>query len=297
MKENSNLPIKNLPEDLNAEVLLNYYPAGTFKVEYKGLHKRNTYKDILVIDRQGTNYLLSLGRNSIYNALPEYLFHSIDRFDLPQYNQKERFEEEYIKQEQEKEDAYRFFEPIDLMLLQLRLKIRKILDAYTCENKILQDLIADNLTQEQQENRFIKQTIPYLPTCKHIRGDRTLITLMLRKILTEENLSVNIHHKEKNFTDKKPRYSHVVGMKLGEGYAGNTFTENILVYDIKYWSEENCNQDFIKFVEEIEVFRQFIQDYFLSVDSLLSFDIQTNALPIRLSDTTTYNYLNFNTNL
>lgn len=297
MKETSNTRIRNIPEDINAEVLLNYYPTGTFKVEYKGLHKRNAYKDILNIDFQDTSPLLSLGRNSIYNSLPEYLFHPIDRFDLPQYNQKERFEEEYTKQEQEKEDAYRFFEPIDLTLLQLRLKVRKILDTYTCENKILQDLIADNLTPEQQRNRFIKQTIPYLPACKYLRGDRTLITLMLRKILMEEGLSINIHQKEKTFTDKTPRYSHVVGMELGEGYAGNIFTENILVYDIKYWSEENCNKDFIKFAEDIEAFRQFIQDYFLSVDSLLSFDIQTNAMPIRLSDTTTYNYLNFNTNL
>ena len=36
-----------LPTDSNVELLLPYYPTGKFKVALKGLHKRNTYNDII----------------------------------------------------------------------------------------------------------------------------------------------------------------------------------------------------------------------------------------------------------
>ena len=44
------MAIKNLPTDINAEVLLEYYPKETFDVELKGLHKRNAYMDILNLE-------------------------------------------------------------------------------------------------------------------------------------------------------------------------------------------------------------------------------------------------------
>lgn len=289
--------MKYIPEDINVEIIMNYYPDGTFKVVHKGLHGRNISKDILSLERKDGYYVIFLGRNSLYNSLPEYIFHAIDRFDLPQYNQKERFEEEYSIQEKEKEDAYEFFAPIDLMLLQLRLKVRKKLEAYTSENKVLLDILSDPLTQEQRNNRFIKQAIQYLPLCKYIRGDRTLITLMLRKILVEEGLSLEIQQREKTFVDDKPRYNDYVDSELGYVYAGNVFCEKILCYNIEFWSDEYCDDKFLDFIDEMEVFRQFIQDFFLSVDSLLCFNIQSEEFPLRLSDNTTYNYLNFNTYL
>ena len=51
-------------------------------------------------------------------------------------------------------------------------------------------------------------------------------------------------------------------------------------------------------MKEIEEFRDFVQDYFLSVDSVLEFDIHNDDAPaLRLNDTVLYNYLNYNTNL
>jgi hypothetical protein len=289
--------MKHIPEDINVEIIMNYYPEDTFKVVYKGLHGRNIYKDILSLERCDGYYVVLLGRNSLYNSLPEYIFHAIDRFDLPLYNQKERFEEEYSMQEKEKEDAYNFFAPIDLMLLKVRLKIRKKLETYTSENKILLDMLSDTLTQEQRKNKFIRQAIQYLPSCKYIRGDRTLITLMLRKILIEEGLFLEIQQSEKAFVDNNPRYNDYVDSELGNVFVGNTFSEETLCYNISFWSDEYCDDKFLDFIDEMEMFRQFIQDFFLSIDSLLSFNIQSDTSPIRLSDNTIYNYLNFNTYL
>ena len=68
---------KNIPEDINVELLLSYFPKGSCKVAFKGLHKRNTYRDIVEIEKRDEETLLiSVARNSLYNSLPEYLFHS-----------------------------------------------------------------------------------------------------------------------------------------------------------------------------------------------------------------------------
>lgn len=287
-----------IPDEINVELLLNYFSNKDIKVFFRGLHKRNTYMDVISFDDDGYKFLITLGRNSLYNSLPEYIFHPIDRFDkLSHSHQKEAFEEEYLKQEKEKEDAYKFFAPLDILLLQLRLEIRNQIESYVRSNKTIEDIILDNMTQEQKQNEFIKQTKPYLPSCKYIRGDRTLLTLLLRKVLLDEGIIINELTEKLSYTDDNPRYADCLDSSLDDLFLGNEYAENSHVYRIHYWSDDYCNEKFLDFVSQIEVYRQFIQDYFLSVDSLLVFDIHKDMQPLRLSDTTIYNYLNFNANI
>lgn len=289
---------ENVPQDINAEVFLGFFPQGTFRVKFCGLHKRNAYNDILEIEKEQEKFLLHLGRNSLYNSLPEFLFHSIDRFDnIPEKEKKQRFSEEYAKQEKEKEQAYKFFSPIDTLLFQLRLEVRERLNKYVESNTVIQDILLDKLTAEQRENRFIKRTTPYISSCKTIRGNRTLITLLLRKVLAEEGLKINVKSKQTEFTDEEPRYGNSEGCEIGDVYVGNTYSESVITYSISYWSDEDCNEDFLPLVNDLEVFRQFVQDYFVSVDSILVFDVSKDTSPLRISDTTLYNYLNYNTNI
>ena len=289
---------ENIPQDINAEVLLGFFPQDSFRVKFCGLHKRNAYNDILEIEKEQEKFLLHLGRNSLYNSLPEFLFHSIDRFDnIPEREKKQRFSEEYAKQEKEKEQAYKFFSPIDTLLFQLRLEVRERLNKYVESNTVIHDILLDKLTAEQRENRFIKRTTPYISSCKTIRGNRTLITLLLRKVLAEEGLKINVKSKQTEFTDEEPRYGNSEGCEIGDVYVGNTFSESVITYSISYWSDEDCDEDFLPFVNDLEVFRQFVQDYFISVDSILVFDVSKDTSPLRISDTTLYNYLNYNTNI
>ena len=289
---------ENVPQDINAEVFLGFFPQGTFRVKFCGLHKRNAYNDILEIEKEQEKFLLHLGRNSLYNSLPEFLFHSIDRFDnIPEKEKKQRFSEEYAKQEKEKEQAYKFFSPIDTLLFQLRLEVRERLNKYVESNTVIQDILLDKLTAEQRENRFIKRTTPYISSCKTIRGNRTLITLLLRKVLAEEGLKINVKSKQTEFTDEEPRYGNSEGCEIGDVYVGNTYSESVITYSISYWSDEDCNEDFLPLVNDLEVFRQFVQDYFISVDSILVFDVSKDTSPLRISDTTLYNYLNYNTKI
>ena len=120
---------------------------------------------------------------------------------------------------------------------------------------------------------------------------------MLRKILQEEQLSIKPHYGGREFTDEHPRYEYTLGANLDSCYVGNTFEENVTVYDIHYWSEDECNANFLTFIDEIEQLRLFIQEYFMSIDEILSFNIVHDEAPLRLNDEVIYNFLNYNTNI
>ena len=96
-----------LPPDINVELLLSYYSEGDCRVALKGLHKRNTYGDIIDVEDKSGFMDVTVGRLSLYNSLPEFMFHPTDRFDnLPKYEEKERFQKEIDKQDEEIENAF-----------------------------------------------------------------------------------------------------------------------------------------------------------------------------------------------
>lgn len=293
------VPPQLLPVDLNAELLLAYLRKGVCKVALRGLHKRNTYRDIIRTDSlSDETFLLTVGRNSIYNSLPEYMFHPIDRFDnLPKYEEKERFTQQLDEEKEEIENAFRFFAPVDILLIWLRTQVRMQVEKYATEDVVMQQILGDSLTEVQRENRFIRQVLPYLPHCKQIRGNKTLLTILLRKVFMSEGLTIRVSREQQSLTDDEPRYENQLDMTLGESYVGNVYDETVTTYDISYWSDEACDADFLKFVDEVEVLRQFIQDYFLSVEEVLRFHIVHDGQPLRLNDDQVYNYLNYNTNI
>ena len=290
----------SLPPDLNAELLLNYFPEGKFRVSFQGLHKRNSYGDIIevedMVDKDAIH--ATLGRMSIYNSLPEYMFHPVDRFDnLPVNNESEAFHNEVDKQEQEIADAFRFFSPIDVLLFHLRTNVREQIEQYTRGDVVMQQILGDRLTEKQHANRFIRQFEPFLPQCKYIRGNRSLLTFLLRKVLLDEGLRVVVKQEMSNFTDRRPRYDNQVDAVLGDCYVDNSYYENVTVYSISYWSDEECNEKFLSFVDEMEELRLFLRDYFLFVEDELVFHITQDYPPLRLNDEKIYNYLNYNTNI
>ena len=291
--------MKNIPQDINAELLLSYLPKGSCKVHFGGLHKRNTYHDLVEFaDNAEGTYELTLGRNSLYHVLPEYVFHPIDRFDsLLKTSEQEAFQKEYDIQKKEVENALQFFAPLDSLLLLLRMEIRERLSVYTDTNKVIIDMIGDRLTEKQKSNRFIRQLLPILPSCRNIRGNRTLITILLRKIFLKEDLWIEAKNDHHEFTDLEPRYQDSLSGEVGALYLGNVYQEQVTTYTVHYWSEEDCDENFLKFIDEVEELRAFIQDYFISLDEIIRFEIVKDDEPLRLSDQDKYNYLNYNTNL
>ena len=292
------MSLTNIPEDINVEVLLSYLGEDACKVTYRGVHKRNAYQDIVDVESKNGVSHFGIGRHSLYNSLPEYIFHPVERFgSLTKREDQKKFTEEYEKQEEERVKAYRFFAPLDILLLKLRLDIRQKMNEYTESNKVLTDILSDRLSESQKNNRFIKKVIPFLPSCKNIRGNKALLTLMLRKVFIEEGISLVVSHKEKTYIDPCPRYEDKVDDSLDSCFLGNAYDQRVTTYNMHYWSDEECDEDFLKFVAEVEELRLFIQDYFLSIEEEIHFDVSTDGRSLRLSDELQYNYLNYNTNI
>lgn len=292
--------IQNLPDDINIEDVLIYLPKDLYQVTIDGSHKRNSYRDIISCEELSDGKIrFHIGRNGLYNSLPEYMFHPINRYDnIPECERKERFSEEYAQQEFEKESAHKFFEPIDILLLDLKTMVKNRVNHLASRNIIMERIIGDTLTDKEKNNRYIKHVIPYLPNCKYIRGNKTLITLLLRKVLSEEGVKLVEENLTYDIVDVNPKYSSVInGSQLSAQYLGNVFDENITTYTLNYWSNEECNEQFGAFLEQIEEFRLFIKDYFLSVEEELCFNISTDCQTLRLSDDFIYNYLNYNANI
>lgn len=292
--------LKYIPDDINIEDILLYLPAESYRISICGLHKRNSYKDIISYELSADGKIVFyVGRDSIYNSLPEYMFHPIIRFDnIPEQERRERFAEEYAKQEMEKENAYKFFSAIDVLLLEIRVKVKEMIDKYVSENRIMQDIIADTLTETEKDNRFIKRVMPFLPNCKSIRGNRTLISMMLRKVLCEEGLSLVKDNQEAEFEDLSPKYNYCIDdSSLDSMYVGNRFSEKVTKFTVQYWSDDEATEHFCNFLIDLEDFRIFVQDYFFSVEEELCFNVVKDYPCLRLSDEITYNYLNFNANI
>lgn len=100
-----------------------------------------------------------------------------------------------------------------------------------------------------------------------------------------------------SFTDEDPRYKERLDNDLDGLYLGSTFNEPVTVFEIRFWPEEQCDEHFLQFVKEVEIFRSFLQDYFMSVEEILRFDITCDSDPVCLSDDNNFYYMNYNMNI
>lgn len=285
--------LNNIPEDIKAEALLDYYGDSPMSIHIKGLHKRNACLDILDMSGSaGMATSISLARKSLYDILPEYFFHPYGRFvGLRQ----DEFEEEYEKEQEEIEKATAFFQPIDLALLAVKTWVHRETGEFASSNKVLIDMISDRLDTGQRSNPFIAKALPFLPYVKSIRGNQTEISLILRKIFESERLTVYKVFYDECMVDQTPRYQDSEYGELGETFAGNTYIENVLRYEVVYWPNE-CTDSFLQTAAKIEEFEAFMNDYFISVEERLSI-VLNEEREVILSGTENVNYLNYNANL
>ncbi len=291
--------INNIPQDINAELIFDWLHDNSFKIALNGQHKRNAYNDLVEIEHRPDDTLVfHLGRNGLYHSLPEYLFHPLDRFNnLSEGDNKEIFSEEIRKQEIEKENAVKFFEPIDLLLMIYKVRARRSLRNVTEENSLMIDILSDHLTDSQKRNRFIIKTLPFLSFCRNIRGNKTLLSLMLRKVFIEEGLKIDVVKDTLRWEDENPHYSDSLGEELGISFVGNVFDEDVYLFYIDY-IPETIDAKFPSFLNEIEEYRLFISEFFISVEQILLFSIKgMDTDTIILGEEESYNYLNYNTTL
>lgn len=290
-----------IPDDIRAEVIDNYLGNAKKEISFVGNHKRNAYEDIISLCQDEGVVKIHLSRQGLYDILPEALFHPVDRFDsIPANEYKERFAEEVEQQRIEETNARDFFSLYDRFIFGLSSAVNGIKQTSFSDNSVLSDIICDSMPDIYKTNRFIARTIEFTPHCNSIRGDVIKITLMLRKIMADEGLKLNPFVNSQVFTDKDPKYNCQVFHEDDapeDVYLGNCFEENVLSYDIQYWNDDFCDASFLTVVEELREYENFMNDYFMGIETVLHFSISAQTLPVRLSDDMCYNYLDYNTNL
>lgn len=309
--------ISNMPLDIKAESLINYLGCGLSAVHLKGTHKRNAYIDILAISSEDDQPVVDVAKKGLYDLLPETLFHPIDRFENIAANEyKERFQEEIERQHAEEENARGYFEPYDRVLFGLSCVVDNIKSGHYAGHDVLVDVISDSMSDLWKQNRFIRRMMPYLPMCRNLRGNMQMLSLILRKILSDEGLALQVFNRERKYTDAEPRYKCCLNpVELnqinadreesmreesefdGDFYLGNEYSETVVEYEVKYWNDDECNDSFLDFVEEMCQLQDFINDYFIGIESQLKFVISTEALPVRISDEMCHTFMGYNTNL
>lgn len=293
--------IHHLPQDLKAESLLGYIQRDKRRIELRGTHKRNAYEDVACLtDDEDELPIIALARNGMYDILPESLFHPIDRFDdIPANEYKERFRDECEQQKIEEDNARKYFGPFDRFLVELSTIVSEIKNGDNSKS-VLEEIICDRFPKRYSDNRFVQRAKEYVPFCRHIRGNKILLTLMLRHILFDENIIIAERSELEAIKDSSPRYAYQLDVsedKGGDFYLGNEFDEERTVYNIHYWKDDECGDSFLTFVREMAVFEEFLNAYFMSLETRLRFNISTESLPVRLSDEDFFNYLDYNTNL
>jgi len=291
----------NIPLDIKAETLLAYLPKEKKAIELKGSHNRNAYEDIAAINEDESGIInVAIARNSIYDILPESLFHPIDRFDnIPSNEYKERFKEECERQQIEEDNARKFFKPFDNIIMELNTIVYDLKNDIS-NSSILKDILCDGLSERYRKNRFIKKVTEYIPICRNIRGNKSLLSFMLRYKLFDEHIRISEHLNHNSMQDSHPRYNFqlIDSTSSDDDYfLGNEFDENITTYNIQYWSEDECGEDFLAFVEDMSVFEDFLNEYFMGIETCIKFNITKTSLPVRLSDEVFYTYLDYNTNI
>lgn len=289
----------SIPSDIRGEVVSNYFTSFKKELVFHGNHKRNAYEDILSISQDDDKVKIELSRQGLYDILPEALFHPIDRFDDISSNEyKERFTEEIEQQQIEESNARSYFSLYDKFIFDLSTIVVDFKDK-EFNSRVLSDIICDALPEIYKSNRFVCRSMEFIPRCHIIRGNEDLISLMLRKVLSDEGVRIVGKSRFNTYEDINPRYNCQLqnSTDSDELYIGNQYEENVLSYVVQYWNEDSCNELFFEFVDELEVFEDFINDYFMGIETSFHFVLSAQSLPVRLSDDRQYNYLNYNTNL
>jgi len=281
-------------------------PDFACRISFSGDHRRNVCRDVSRLEKMERDdgegnfflqYLIESSRRSLYDSLPEYMFHDVDMFSkINGSDAKTRFRDEWDRLKDQERDARSYLSVLDAVLFNMKLKVKDRLRSYSSSDTVLQNVLTGDFREECTDNEYVMKLIPFIPYSKYIRGNTALISILLRKLFGDDGLKVEHVVKTPDMLDVSPRYDTSLGGSLNETFLGTEFCEPVDVYRIHYWSDEECHGDFHRFLGKIEQFRNVLQDYFFSVEDTVEFEISSQETIPALSETDDY-YLDYNTNI
>jgi len=180
--------ISRIVPDIKAEVIMadlidkGLEPENIVVVN-QGTFSRNYSRDITRIhpDTARNLLMIHISRDSLYDVLPEGLFHEVSRFNNKDADERKI---EFKKQKQEEINARMFFLPFDheMFFQSIRLELQ------------LFDIFRDPLSEFKQLFKFersfpehyIRRFLGFLPFSDDIKGDIELTAFCLSELLQKE---------------------------------------------------------------------------------------------------------------
>ena len=312
MKDPKNIAksIKSKPSDINAEVIIadlieRGFDFNKIFVKHDGLFKRNFSKDIsdVYLDMIKDILVFNVSRDSIYDILPEGLFHHVFG-NLGADNRNREFE----KLKQEEDNARKFFLPFDneffYQNIKLEIELRKFFryPDYFFQKLFFFDKIIPG--------KFIRKLTTYLLFANNIIGDLELTARCLSDIIGEkvenskyylsENKTVN-EIKDEHFLredtlgdnficgdlSSEGRYIWEFSIILNDGSAIKKYKEDgvmyklievfyeyFIPYEIEVKTKITCNKT-VPFVlgttagKEKDIPELYESDYYLGYNSII----------------------------
>lgn len=224
--------LKNVISDIKAEVVItDLLEQGIDNSEIivllNGAFDRNYKKDITdyKLNTLNKSVVLNLSRNSLYDVLPEGLFHPVTRYgSLDAKDRKKEFE----VQLKEEANARKFFQPVDNELLWHKVKLeteaRKLIhDPWDSLDKLF---VFDKVIPAVYQSRFKR----YLPFTNEIKGNSELTAFVLADILQDKVIITTGYEQELHSND-----SFQI-CKLGDYQPAENFICGLGFYDeINVW--------------------------------------------------------------
>ncbi|HEX8549650.1 MAG TPA: type VI secretion system baseplate subunit TssG [Cytophagaceae bacterium] len=289
-------------EVLVAELLNEGLSPDTITILHGGQHKRSYRRDLdeayIEVNKNNQNHLVfKLNRDSIYDSLPESLFHHIA---MPQQGSTvKNMVGSYRKRKEEEKQARAFFAPIENEFFFQRAFIELM------EQEFLEGLNKNNFDDyflnffnipSGLPADFVKKFAVLLPYCDKIIGNLS-ITFKSLELILGENVKFEIKDSVIEDIDNACRLSEsILGVDL---ILGTSFfpDESSLTVTIGPIKKENLND----FLEDSpgSKFIQTFYDFFLpaSLDIETIFEVRDDALSFTLGSHEENSRLGFTTQL
>lgn len=196
--------INGTHEDIRAEVIVSDLLAGKLRPEdliirFNGQQKRAKSKDIDRVEvvhkkHSRTQLELTLNRDSIYDTLPEGVFHQPS--DDLQTGSVSEMVDEYRRQQQEEEEARKFFAPFEneLFFQKSLIESEEFQQLFQIQQSRLSSEVLKTLGIDTNLPRaFTARLLRILPYSSHIAGDKKR-TEKIFSLLLKNKVSLKSNH-------------------------------------------------------------------------------------------------------
>lgn len=275
--------IKQLRPDIRAEAIVadlieNDVDHEDVQVNHQGAFLRPVRRDVLSAEIKNSNDTreiieLFLSRNSIYDALPEGLFHQPGE-ELPHKKSVATLAAEYKKRKQQEKEARRFFQPLEneffRQRVDLELKERQLLRKF---RHLFNDFLLSFWRIDHTLPReFTIRLIRILPLAQELTGDMDSVAHALAYALNEQ-VSITIEYKRA----KRPGGGNRLGQTgLGHDFIAGDMTEPQPVAIVTIGPITHGDvQDFLPGGEALrfaEVFYSYFMPFHIDVETQVQTD-------------------------